>query len=140
MQCMHCKARVILQRQENIKLGVGVEQATKNRTKILFFVDGTDGVSTKFGHNMKGLTETACPWLIAFDCFPWWLNQASKVTFKNSCFGQIWSLSFSSRRNSVSVIEKLGCSRRVNKQNTRWVKCSLLVDCLTTFHHFCYFK
>lgn len=71
--------------QENIKLGTAGEQTANKQTKPVFFVR-TDGASTNFGH--KGPTETACPWLIALDCFPWWLYQPSKVTFKNSCFAQ----------------------------------------------------
>ena len=100
--------------QENIKLGAGGKQTANKTPKIVFFVVRTDGVSTSFGHNTEGPTETACPWLVALDCFPWRLYQASKVTIKNSCFAQIVAnlMSFSSRRNPLSV-EKSGCSRNV---------------------------
>lgn len=73
--------------EENISLEAG--GSTKKYRKVALFVVRTDGASTNFGHHREGPTETAQPWLVALGCFPWLVYQASKVTFRNSCFAQI---------------------------------------------------
>lgn len=87
-----------------------------------------------FGHSREGPTKTAWPWLVALGCFPWLVYQASKAMFRTAVLHrlqQIWCLSLSSRRNPVSVVEELGCSRSaisrtcpIVQGTSLWVTCS----------------
>lgn len=76
----------------------------ENKKKVVLFVVRTDGASTNVGHNREGPTKTAWPWLVALGCFPWLVYQASKVSFRNSCFAQI-----AANLMSVSQFQEKSC-------------------------------